>query len=281
MITWTASGVVTTPDTIQIRLSKQNPSEIRAGAPTPTRILSPEEFQDNLDYFRFTLDGPRSQACTKLTLSGLQRENAAYFEILVQYPHFQWITLHIDPSIINWTELAEYQQCYHRLSIPINDLHQAQSIPQWAIDKCHIILLLEQGLENWIEPIITLANQRSWNPLIFLYPFPLLESQHSTTLSPKQCLDLLEKHCRSLHNPPIIKGLPHCLLDSSFSVHSKTSNRWYVDASHQREKALLFFPDILSFHKDDQCRFCRFTGSCDGFFTIYLEQHDLCLQAIE
>lgn len=45
-----------------------------------------------------------------------------------------------------------------------------------------------------------------------------------------------------------------------------------MDADHQQSKALLFFPDVVAFHKDEACRFCRLDTSCDGFFAAYLRR---------
>ncbi|MBM4366727.1 MAG: hypothetical protein FJ102_10975, partial [Deltaproteobacteria bacterium] len=69
-----------------------------------------------------------------------------------------------------------------------------------------------------------------------------------------------------------IRGLPACLL-AELSAHAgKTGNRWYVDADHQVDKALLFFPDVVRFHKVDDCRFCTRNEACDGWFANYLRR---------
>jgi hypothetical protein len=55
-----------------------------------------------------------------------------------------------------------------------------------------------------------------------------------------------------------------------------------VDADHQAESALLFFPDVVRFHKADVCRFCSANGNCDGFFATYLRRAGFpALQPIE
>jgi hypothetical protein len=45
-----------------------------------------------------------------------------------------------------------------------------------------------------------------------------------------------------------------------------------VDADHQCDEALLFFPDVVAFHKDEVCRFCPGDSACDGFFATYLRR---------
>jgi hypothetical protein len=45
-----------------------------------------------------------------------------------------------------------------------------------------------------------------------------------------------------------------------------------VDADHQLDEALLFYPDVVAFTKTDVCRFCSADSTCDGFFATYLRR---------
>ena len=57
----------------------------------------------------------------------------------------------------------------------------------------------------------------------------------------------------------------HGLADQAHArLVRKSQNRWYVDADHQKEAALLFFPGVVTFAKGDVCRFCAADGACDG-----------------
>ena len=72
-----------------------------------------------------------------------------------------------------------------------------------------------------------------------------------------------------------VAGLPPCV-DREASVASleasrRTTNRFYVDAEHQLDRALSFFPDLVRFAKPDSCRFCRADSSCDGVAAAWLE----------
>jgi hypothetical protein len=69
-----------------------------------------------------------------------------------------------------------------------------------------------------------------------------------------------------------VKGLPACYLGEWKHLAGRTANRWYVDADHQLDRALLFFPDVVAFHKGEACRFCPADGACDGFFATYLRR---------
>ena len=278
MITWTPSGLVRTPSTVQIRCMQAGPKEFKAGAPMPLRSLSVQEFRSNLQYFRFELDTPRTIPCTSLTLSGLNGDDWQRYECM-QEMSFDYITLHLNPSSINWNELERYQDSFQRISIPINQEHQLLSIPAWAISKTTIIISLEKDLSHWLPQTIQKANTEDWNPFVFLYPFP--KNTESQPLSPQKAIHLLEQLTLNYLKKPIIKGLPYCLANATHTLFAKTTNRWYVDAQHQREKALLFFPDIACYYKDDQCRFCQHNEECDGFFLEYLKKYKLHLQAKE
>ena len=48
-----------------------------------------------------------------------------------------------------------------------------------------------------------------------------------------------------------LKGLPSCYLGELAALNRRSANRWYVDADHQLDQALMFFPDVVSFHKDE------------------------------
>ena len=278
MISWTASGLVRTPNTVQIRCNSDTPKELKAGAPQPSRALSIQELRDNLEYFRFGLDTPRTIPCTSLTLSGLNGDDWQRLETVQLFP-FQYITLHANPESINWTELEQYKDSFQRLSIPLNCQTHELNIPEWAISKTTIVISLEEGLDTWLPMTIEKSNREGWNPFVFLYPFPL--NRQSSPLSPQQAIEILEQLAQNCTKTPIIKGLPYCLAKTKYNLFAKTSNRWYVDAQHQKEKALLFFPDVSCYYKDDQCRSCRHNEECDGFFLEYLKMHNLHLRVIE
>jgi len=69
-----------------------------------------------------------------------------------------------------------------------------------------------------------------------------------------------------------IKGIPACYLPLHRSCFRKSANRWYVDADHQLDEALMFYPDVVAFTKGEVCRFCSADGACDGFFATYLRR---------
>jgi hypothetical protein len=109
----------------------------------------------------------------------------------------------------------------------------------------------------------------------FSYPFPVDGSHAAEVPPPLRAVAALAPvvplvEAAGCH--VAIKGLPACWLGPLASRLGRTANRWYVDADHQRERALLFFPGVVRFTKEDACRFCAADGSCDGFFATYLKR---------
>lgn len=279
MIHWTKAGIVPSPKTVQIRITGSHLSALKAGAPMTQQILSPEAFLENLQYFRIGLDGPRSIPCTSLTLSGLPHDTVPYLSHL-QTVKFDYVVAHIDHASVDWHMLHPFDQQIHRFAIPIQKeaLESLYKIPTWALLKSTFILVLTSDLPDIFKEIQHSLPQ--WHSLVFSYPFPL---GTQSSWSPQDCQNWLIQQQTFLQNlpyAPIIKGLPSCLMQSPFVLHSKTSNRWYVDNAHQQTQALLFFPDITCFYKDDQCRYCRFDQQCDGFFTEYLSRYHIMLNCI-
>jgi hypothetical protein len=68
---FTPGGVVSAPTILQIRLSRELPGRIAAGAPLPSRAMSDAEVEDNLRHFVVDRQGPRERPCDHVVLSGV------------------------------------------------------------------------------------------------------------------------------------------------------------------------------------------------------------------
>ena len=77
-------------------------------------------------------------------------------------------------------------------------------------------------------------------------------------------LDGVIRACDVAQIPVGLKGFPLCVLGEYSSRAWRSKNRYYVDAGHQLENALLFFPDIIQLQKLDRCRQCIVSHQCDG-----------------
>ena len=280
MIHWTSSGVVSTPTTVQIRVTSHTDSTLSVGHAQPTRRLSLEEFRQNLQYFRHGLDTPRSISCTSITISGLPIDSLAadYFKTLADFP-FNYATLHLSTATstpICWSVLEQYEGVFDRFVLSFGPNIPDLDIPKWVLPKLYCIVSLSgtpSTFEPWIEHWIQQKTAYSTH-VVFSYPVPLGPNHPLPPQSISSIFSRLMPLLKQRTRPTTLKGLPVCLMPTlihkNVTVSSKTSNRWYVDAEHQCSEALLFFPDILHYHKDDQCRFCIHDGHCDGFFLEYL-----------
>jgi hypothetical protein len=111
--------------------------------------------------------------------------------------------------------------------------------------------------------------------LTFTFPFPVDGAHASDVVPAPRAVAALREVVPTVTRAGVrvaIKGLPACYL-GELAVHAgRTANRWYVDADHQLDRALLFFPDVVAFHKGESCRFCPSNEGCDGFFATYLRR---------
>jgi len=135
-----------------------------------------------------------------------------------------------------------------------------------ARDQCHVtaVVLLDGHSLPHLEVLARGLGHARPHRVVFTWPFP-----PSAPPPPAQraaaalatAMPLLD----ALGVPSGVKGLPACALgDIPVDRLWRSQNRWYVDAGHQRDDAILFFPDVVRFAKTDVCRFCAATDRCDG-----------------
>ena len=266
MLCWTKAGAVPWPTTVQIRLAKRYEHRIQAGAPSPSRQLSLKEFQENAHYFRHTLNTSRSKPCHAMTLSALQEETPSRLERIAHILRdlqYSYVRAHIDlqaQSLLPYLDFADHIA----LSIQHPDTWKLYDLKAIDPARIYVSILLNHETYAHIDTLCTEIPKEI--TITLLYPFPL-SPELIQSAPPIHAIQEQMKHL-----PPSIQlaGLPPCL---SVREGKKTSNRWYVDADHQKESALLFFPDLLRYYKSESCRFCVKNASCDGFFVDYLNEH--------
>ena len=265
MLRWTNSGAVDWPQTVQIRIAKRYEQRIKANAPEPSRRMSISEIDENLHYFRHTLNTPRTTPCTSITLSGLQEESE---ESILQIKEriegfeFQYIRAHIDEQSI---QLVPYLEFVNHISLTIHENVLLPLSPKSYSKIQYSIALSQQNLPV-LKEIIEILRSIHPFPITLMYPFPL----RADIIHNAPSIHSVQKAVEKIDPTIPIVGIPKCL--SLRSASKKTSNRWYIDADHQKERALLFFPDLLRYYKSDECRFCSMTTDCNGFFSQYLNK---------
>jgi len=283
MLTWTTGGAVPTPRTVQIRVQRSYPGRIRAGAPLPTRSMSPEEVDENIRHFTAGLRTPRSAPCTTLVLSGggvASRADTPDALALARAEGVERVILHAGVEDLPVLRPARFSGLVDTLVIPLRpgrgDLATTGGLIAEAV-RAGLDVATNTTLDAAALPLLSAAARvlRAAGPrwITFTYPFPINGGDSATLPPPPRAVAALRPALRILGDRAVtIKGLPACLLGEAAAFLRRTSNRWYVDADHQKEAALLFFPKVVSFYKEDVCRFCSADPTCDGFFAAYLRR---------
>lgn len=285
MIRWTAAGAVSTPTTVQVRVQRSYPGRIRAGAPVPTRSMSREELLDNLRYFTEGLEGPRTQPCSGLVLSGVGVATRPDIPEAIERARslgIAWVVMHVGGEDLDDLAPARFVGLVDTLVTPVQPENGT------LVKVCETIARARSaGLKVAANTVLT-ANAlpslgRAARPLAkaapdsmtFTYPFPINGNEATSAPNPGRVMSALRPALAELDRAGVsaqIKGLPACHLGRDAHRLGRTSNRYYVDADHQTTDALVFFPDVVRFHKDDVCRFCTQNEQCDGFFSTYLRR---------
>lgn len=286
MITWTPEGAVERPVMVQIRVQRAYPGRIRAGAPVPTRSMTQEELLGNLRYFSVDMAGPRSRPCTKLVLSGVGVANRPQTpELLTQARAWgvQSVVLHLGSEDLEGFDPRRFKDLVDAVVVPVQPgaaqgaLVSAERVIRDArgagIDVVANTLLSPTALPGLQQAAQAIASSGATRAALS-YPFPI--SGSSSELAPiASTLRALNAAVLDLERTGLsisIKGLPGCYLGELAKYIHRSSNRWYVDADHQLEQAVLFFPKVVSFTKEESCRFCSLDARCDGFFETYLRR---------
>ena len=285
MLRWTAAGAVSTPTWVQIRVQRSYPGRIRAGAPTPTRSMSAEELAQNIRHFTEGLQGTRSTPCTGLVLSGVgvaRRDDVPAAIQLARSLGIEQVVLHAGGEDIPTLNPDRFTGLVDRLVVPVQpESGQLAAIPRMVTRAKAVGLrlstntVLTSNALQHLAPAARVMAKAGPDSLTFTYPFPITGNESTTAPLPKRVMTALRGILPALDQAGIqvqIKGLPACHLDEQAHRLAKTQNRYYVDADNQRRDALLFFPDVVRFHKSDGCRHCTADNSCDGFFATYLRR---------
>jgi hypothetical protein len=285
MIRWTAAGAVANPTTVQIRVQRSYPGRIRAGAPVPTRSMSPEELTENINFFTTGMIGPRSTPCTGLVLSGVavaRRADTADAIRLARNQGVKNVVLHLGGEDLSTIKIDHFKGLVDTLVVPV----QPESVA--LADVIRVIREAKAAQLSVAANTVLTANalpgltraarsigRASPQSMTYTYPFPINGNEATNAPAPPRVMSALRPALSELDRAGIrarVKGLPACHLGHDAHRLGKTSNRYYVDADHQCAEAMMFFPDVVRFFKGDACRFCALDGECDGFFATYLRR---------
>ncbi len=285
MLTWTSAGAVARPDTLQIRLQRAYPGRVRAGAPVPTRSMPTDEVVSNLRHF--AVAGTRGRAVSALVLSGVgaaRRDDLGAILAEARRGGVRSVVLHAGVEDVDALERSLLS--VDRVVLPLVSDESGATLAAAAralrrAGEVGVSVAANVVLSPSMLPAlpavarVAAAARRAVDAVTFTFPFPVDGSVSAEVPPPARAVAALREVLPVLAEAGVraaIKGLPACYLGDLRALAGRTANRWYVDADHQLDKALLFFPDVVAFHKGESCRFCAADATCDGFFATYLRR---------
>lgn len=267
MLRFTGAGVVSEPDALQIRVARHHPGRVPAGAPEPPRDLTDDEIVANIRHFTEGRRGPRSRPCTALILAGLEPGRAGRLSGVLDQAHawgIRHVTLHADAAVAQ-EAVAALGPRVSALALTLRAPTDADVIASIREAGVHVavVVLLEEGRLDAVDALLEpLAVQRP-DRVVLTWPYPPLGRPAPAALAGATCGRALEwLTTRGLSAK--VRGLPPCVVPGTEDGVHRSRNRFYVDAAHQRDDALLFHPDIVRFGRQDVCRFCSVADRCEG-----------------
>ncbi len=275
MLAWTSAGAVARPRTVQLRLHRAYPDRVPAGAPVPTRSMSTAEVADNLRWF--TAASTRGLPCDAVVLSGQgvpARPDLPELVALARSLGVTRVTLHVGLEDLAGPVVAGVDRQVLPVRLGPGGADPAALAAAFeAARAAGVAVDANVPLPAEALPLVSDAVAialRGAASVTFTYPFPTGGAEAPPPVAEAvAALRAAVPRVEAAGIPVGIKGLPACWLGPLARHLRRSANRWYVDADHQKEGALLFFPGVVAFAKADPCRFCAADAACDGFFPAW------------
>lgn len=264
MLKFTGAGAVAVPEVVQIRVAVRFPARLRAGAPEPTRELSDDEVRDNVRFF--TGDrGPRARACTALVLAGVDPAAGRDLAGILDEARGRGVTRvtwHAGAGDLAALAGGALADRVDAVAATVRTVPDAAALAgaRWPVTA---VVPLEAAVLPGLDALAAALGQARPERVVFTWPFPPADAPPPADV----VTPALRAPVAALAAAGVrvgVKGLPPCRLGDLHARAWRSGNRWYVDADHQRDRALLFFPDVVRFAHGDDCRFCRLVADCDG-----------------
>lgn len=259
MLSFTSRGAVASPRTLQIRVGADEPGALRAGAPAPSRDLTDDEIRANIERFTTARDTPRTRPCNRLVLSGLSG----------RVPHPEVVSFarsHGVERVVLHGRAPALEGHVDAVAVRCRDAGEASGPDHtpWTA-----IVPLTFDTIAGLDALVAALCVRRPTRVVLSWPFPADEVRlaplDSAVASARRALEALD----TAGLPAVLRGLPPCLDGSD---EGRTDNRFYVDADHQLDRALLWVPDVVQYRKPDSCRVCRKSPVCDGVVAAWLDR---------
>jgi hypothetical protein len=267
VLKWTGAGAVAAPDVLQVRLTTRFPGRVEAGAPAPSRELSDDEARANVRFFAVEKKGPRGSGITGLVLSGFALADRPGLAGVIADARSMGVT-----RVTAHVARGEGRAVGEALPVDAAAVTVAADADLDDVSALRVagrfvtaVLLLDDATLPRLQALASgLAGVRP-DRVVMTWPFPGGSSTsvpHADAVSAALPDPVAALEAAGI--PTGIKGLPACALGALHQRFWRSGNRWYVDADHQKDRALLFFPDVVRFARTDECRFCAAAERCDG-----------------
>jgi len=254
MLRFTPRGAVREPLTVQIRVEPRFASRVPAGVPEPSRGMTETEVVAQIDWFARGRVGPRQPPVERVVFAGAGPDDPRFAAAHARCRALGLqLVAHASPR-----DVDAYPGDV-RLAVPV---HGAEDLRFERCAGVSVGISLTDGAmaglrARWLE-----ANRR-FRRVVLSWPVPGGEPPASVESVRHALMDL---------PGAVVKGMTPCQLHGTPAVAETTGNRWYVDADHMLQQALLFFPALVPRAKPDSCRWCAAARTCDGLPVPWLDQ---------
>jgi hypothetical protein len=260
VLQFTADGAVATPTTLQVRVGPGAGGGARVGEAPPPRALDAAELVAAVEAFTLGRRGPRTRPCDHLVVSGFGASDAEGVLGAVRRARATGVarvTLHVSGPPQALGDLGE------RLGAEADAVSGATAteaevaaLAAWPGRRTAVVPLTAEAVAA--APALLAALRAADIPAVAVWPA-------DPDASPA-ALDDVRALVRQPGAVAGVKGVPACLAPHPEGAAGtwRTANRFVVDAAHQGAAARTLFPDILTAHKAEACRYCVLDGRCDG-----------------
>ena len=261
MLRFTASGVVPTPTTLQVRVGAQRGRALAGWRQAPSRDLSGDEVDAAVAYYTLGQRGPRATPVDTLILSGVA-------EVAARLPVARWRTQGVRRIVVHASDgyAPAWADDVVRVAGDVADLSMGDA-GTWVVP-------LDAAVEGAVAEVLTAVCARPGTSR-WMLSWPLDRAIDRASL--QAVAALLDRFSAPLDAAGArweVRGLPPCWLGAHARHRAPARNRFYVDADHPPEGGVMVFPDRIWWRKVDACRFCVEDLACDGVAHPAFEAED-------
>lgn len=227
-----------------------------------------DEVAANVEHFTVRRDGPRARAVHTLVLSAVTEAEAGLAEVVraARRHHIRWVVVHAaaDAAALLAGPLGREVDRFVAVASASSPAPPAGVVVSVPLDAATVAALPD-----------VVGALRGARQVVFTWPFPAPGAQPPPPAA--EVLAAVRRVAPALDGVPwALRGVPPCVwgpeLRSRLAPEARRSaNRFYVDAEHQLDGALVFFPDVVAWAKPDACRACALDTRCDGVVGAWLD----------